>query len=402
MEQRRVGRQELKETFADRFGDASGAQLAVSPGRINLIGEHTDYNGGPVMPIAIDMCVEMVFRRRDDGMVVMHSVTTDDSGEFSIDDMESMKGSGWMCYPAGVLFMLREAGVEICGMEAVVGGNLPLGIGLSSSAALEVAVAVAQVHLASTKISRLDIARVCQKAEHEFAGVNCGIMDQFAAVIGSRKGPVYLECDSMKFKELPLPDDVAVVLCDTGVKHSLGASEYNKRRAECEEAFKFLSSKVRGLKSLSRMPLGEFRLLKKHLRPVVAMRVEHVITETKRTQEAARALAVSNPLQVGVLMNASHVSLRDNYEVTCPELDTLAEAAWDAMGVYGSRMTGGGFGGCTVTLVDREKVGELERSLRKAYMEAYKREPDMYVCNPHRGAYVKEYPDVNQEDVNDN
>jgi galactokinase len=244
------------------------------------------------------------------------------------------------------------------------------------------------VHLTSAKIDRLEVARLCQKAEHEFAGVKCGIMDQFAAVMGSRNGPVYLDCRTMKYRELPLQEGVAVVLCDTKVKHSLGSSEYNKRRAECEEALSILREHVKGLQYLAELPIGEFKLLRHHLREKVARRAEHVVTETRRTFEAAKALASSNPLQLGVLMNASHVSLRDSYEVSCAELDRLVEAAWDQDGVYGSRMTGGGFGGCTVTLADRRQVEKLEGKLEEAYTEAFNTVPDVYVCAPQRGAYV--------------
>ncbi len=388
MSTRKESLEELGKAFAERFGSGDGPLFSVAPGRVNIIGEHTDYNGGPVMPLAIDMCVELAFRKRDDRRVVLHSTTESDPVEFSLDDLESMKGKGWGAYAAGVCFMLGKAGVEPRGMDGMAGGDLPVGIGLSSSAALEVAVAAAQVHLASAKLDRLEIARVCQMAEHEFAGVKCGIMDQFAAVMGSRKGPVYLDCRTMAYRELPFPRGLSVVLCDTGVKHSLGTSEYNKRRAECEEALAVMKEHVKGLECLAQLPLGEFKLLKHYLRDKVAWRTEHVITETRRTFEAAKALASSNPLQLGVLMNASHESLRDHYEVSCPELDTLARAAWDADGVYGSRMTGGGFGGCTVTVADSGKVEKLAESLREAYTEAFGREPGIYVCAPQRGAYV--------------
>ena len=375
-------------SFADAFGGEGELLFSVAPGRVNIIGEHTDYNGGPVMPLAIDMCVELAFRKRDDRKVVLRSTTQGDPVEFFLDDLESMKEKGWGAYAAGVCFMLGKAGVEPCGMDGMVGGNLPVGIGLSSSAALEVAAAAAQLHLASAKMERLEIARVCQMAEHEFAGVKCGIMDQFAAVMGSRKGPNYLNCSTMEYKELPFPRGLSVVLCDTGVKHELGASEYNRRREECEEALSIMKEHVKGLTCLAELPLGEFRLLKHHLREKVARRAEHVVTETRRTFEAAKALASSNPLQLGVLMNASHESLRDHYEVSCPELDTLARAAWEADGVYGSRMTGGGFGGCTVTVADSGKVETLAEVLKEAYTEAFGREPGIYVCGPQRGAYV--------------
>ncbi|GAF69180.1 unnamed protein product, partial [marine sediment metagenome] len=295
MEDRKTSRKQLVSAFSDRFGGTDGAFVSVAPGRVNLIGEHTDYNGGPVMPIAIDMCVEMAFRRRQDRRIVLFSELVDEPVDFSLDELESMKRKGWGAYPAGVCFMLREAGVEPCGMEGIVGGNLPLGIGLSSSAALETAAAVAQTHLTSAKLPRLEIAKLCQKAEHEFAGVKCGIMDQFAAMVGSREGPIYLDCRTMEYKELPIQQDVAVVLCDTRVKHSLGSSEYNRRRAECEEALSLFAEHIKGLECLAQIPLGEFRALRRHLPSVIAKRTEHVITETKRTREAARALSNSNP-----------------------------------------------------------------------------------------------------------
>lgn len=378
----------LVRVFKEHFGGAENAFIAVSPGRFNLIGEHTDYNGGPVMPMAIDMCVEMVFRERRDRRVVLFSELVDEPLEFSLDDLESMKKNGWGAYVAGVCFMLKEAGTEPIGMEGVIGGNLPIGIGLSSSAALEVAVAVSQVRLSSAEIDKMEVAKLCQKAEHEFAGVRCGIMDQFAAVVGSAKGPVYLDCLTMDYKELSLPRDVVAVLCDTRVKHNLGSSEYNTRRADCEEAFSFFAGHVKGLKCLARLPLGEFRMLAHRLPHRVARRVKHIITETKRTREAMNALSASNPMQVGVLMNASHASLRDDYEVSCAELDTLVTAAQETNGVYGSRMTGGGFGGCTVTLVDEGCVEKLKKNVTDVYQAAFDRKPDIYVCGPQEGAYV--------------
>jgi len=381
-------------TFASRFGDSEGAGLARAPGRVNIIGEHTDYNGGFVLPMAIARDTLVAFKPNGTRTVHVHSMTFDESSEFSLEDVRAGAGPAWRPYVAGVAGAFQEANVSVPGLDMVVHSTVPIGGGLSSSAALEVSTALAFLAAAGVRLEKKKIALICQRAENAYAGMNCGIMDQYVALFGQKGAAVKLDCRALEHELVPLEVDSArFVVCDTGVRHELASSEYNKRRRECEEgaraAGKILGRDVAALRDLEPEDLPA---LEGRLDPVVFRRVRHVVTEDRRVHEAARAMAARDCAGLGELMNASHDSLRDDYEVSCAELDTLVEVARSHSGVFGSRMTGGGFGGCTITLVDAERVEHFREEVARAYERTTGRIPAATVCTPEAGAAVLREP----------
>lgn len=345
-----------------------------APGRVNLIGEHTDYNDGFVFPAAINFDTTITASPRTDRRVNLTSAQ--EKGESGF-DLDSMARTGtWIDYVQGVAFELEAAGYRLVGADLHVDGQVPIGAGLSSSAALEVAAGLTLSSLARRRLSRLELAKICQRAENEFVGLRCGIMDQFIACHGVAGKALLLDCRSLEYRLLPIPQTVRLVVCNTMVKHELAGSEYNARRADCEAGARALGvATLRDAKSLDHARLEER----------IYRRCRHVLTENLRAQHAASALDQSDLRTFGRLMAESHASLRDDYEVSCSELDTMVELAAGLEGVYGARMTGGGFGGCTINLVQTNHVEEFRQHMIERYERSTGVRPDVYVCTPSDG-----------------
>ena len=375
---------DLQAKFTERFGGTS--RLYRAPGRVNLIGEHTDYNEGYVMPVAIDLSCWVAIGPRDDRKLAIYSENLDESVERNLANPSLDPSQTWSDYPIGVAAILQQAGYSLQGANLYIRSEVPLGAGLSSSAALEVSVGYALPRVSGYDIEPLQLALLCQRAENEFVGARCGIMDQFTACHGQTGKALMLDCRSLAYRPLVLPKSVALVVCNTKVKHELASSEYNLRRAECEEAVRLLAEAlphVRALRDLNRRELEQHR---SRLTPILYKRAHHVVTENERVNSAATALEQGDIGAFGELMRASHRSLRDDYQVSCPELETMVEIADGQRGNYGSRLTGGGFGGCTINLVDLEHVAEFQRRVAEAYYSATGLCTDIYLLQASQGA----------------
>ena len=365
-------------------------RIARGPGRVNLIGEHVDYNGGFVLPIAIDRDVSIAFRPNGTDRMRLYSMDFDQEAEFGLDAHEFDEDKRWTNYVRGVAKCLQDAGRETRGFDGVIQGNVPIGSGLSSSAAFEVASALTFLDLSGQTMDRKDLALLCQRAENTFVGVNCGIMDQFISIHGQAGHAVLIDCRSLDHRLVPLGDgSVKIVVCDTGVKRELAASAYNERRAQCEEAARVLNDAVGGIEMLRDVSMDVLEAHSGKLDPVVLKRARHVVSEDDRTTAAVGVLNTGDLAEFGRLMNGSHDSLRDDYEVSCKELDAMVHAARALDGVYGARMTGAGFGGCTVNLVAPEAVDEFCERVPQAYQQATSLEAKLYVCDPAQGARVE-------------
>lgn len=357
-----------------------------APGRVNLIGEHTDYNDGFVMPAAIDRSVYVRVWSREDRKLAIRSENFSDQVEFDLDEPNPQPRGHWSDYVVGVAVMLERAGHRLRGAHLHIRGEVPLGSGLSSSAAIEVATACALTANSHLTIDRRELALLCQKAENEFVGARVGIMDQFVSFFGEAQKALMLDCRSLEFKLLPLPDTVNLVICNTMVKHALASSAYNERRAQCEAGVKFLSQWLPNVKALRDVTIEELEKFGRDLPDVVYRRCRHVITENARVISAAEALVQHDLQRFGELMAESHRSLREDYEVSSSELDLMVDLARYADGVYGARMTGGGFGGCTVNLVDTKKVEDFTRTIIKQYELITAVKPEIYICEASNGA----------------
>jgi galactokinase len=354
---------EIRELFRRRYGE--DCRLFRAPGRVNLIGEHTDYNDGFVMPAAIDFSCWVGVAPAADRVVQVHSCNFDESRAF---DLDRPQASGdWSDYVQGVAFMLEKSGYRLPGARMLVFSEVPIGGGLSSSAALEVAAGLGLLDLQLASWTRSELAQACRQAENEFVGARCGIMDQFVSCHGKAGHLVLLDCRSLEQKYLALPADASLVICNTMVKHAIAAGEYNVRRAQCEEGVRLLSSALPGLLALRNLPLEDLERFRELLPPAVHKRCRHVVSENQRVLAAAAALADRDLELLGKLMAASHQSLRDDYEVSSRELDLMVELANGIKGVYGARMTGAGFGGCTINLVDAEAVPAFTRRISEEY-----------------------------------
>jgi galactokinase len=365
--------------------------LVRAPGRVNLIGEHTDYNDGYVLPMAIDKSIVMAVRPRDDNVVRLFSMNFNQSSSFEIgEDIPRSDDAPWSNYVRGVAKMLFASGYRIKGMDAVIYGDIPIGSGLSSSAAMEVCAATAFEISSGLRIEDIELIRLSQRAENEFVGVRCGIMDQFISRLGRRGHALLIDCRTLSHRYIRMPDTgYEVVVFYTGVKRALSSSEYNTRRAQCEEGVSLISGYLPGIKALRDVGLQDFLELKEKLPPLVAMRCEHVIRENERTLKAAEALEMGDIQLFGRLMVESHESLRDLYEVSSRELDLAVELAMGVEGVLGSRMTGAGFGGCTVTIMRSESVEEFMRKVPEEYRRRTGIEPAVYPFKPEDGARVE-------------
>ncbi|HEV2834891.1 MAG TPA: galactokinase [Pyrinomonadaceae bacterium] len=357
-----------------------------APGRVNLIGEHTDYNDGFVMPAAIDRSVFVRVWPREDRKLEIRSENFNDVVEFDLDQKYPAPRRHWSDYVIGVAVVLERAGYRLSGAFLHIRGEVPLGAGLSSSAAVEVATACALAAVSHHTIDGRELALLCQKAESEFVGAHVGIMDQFVALFGEAQRALLLDCRSLEFSLLPLPDTVNLVICNTMVKHALASSAYNERRAQCEEGVRILAKSLPHIKALRDVTIEELELYKRDLPDMVYRRCRHVVTENARVLAAAEALEQHDLRQFGRLMGESHRSLRDDYEVSSKELDVMVELANKVDGVYGARMTGGGFGGCTVNLVAVEKVEEFKRIVSQEYEQVMRRKPEIYICQASNGA----------------
>lgn len=354
----------VRDGFEAQFGDTDKLSIAMAPGRVNLIGEYTDFNDGFVFPMTVDRGVYLAIRKRADTRVRVVSARYDERVEYELDQFESPKPGSWQSYVLGVVEELRLRGHLTHGFDAVVDGNLNLGAGLSSSAALEVATAVALQEIAGFDMSREDLVIMCQHVEHNYANVLCGIMDQFACGIGKQGHALLLDCRSLEYENVPVElGENRVVIISSEVKRSLASSAYNTRRAECQEAVEHFSQYDDSVRALRDVSAEMFAAHEDELSPLVRRRCRHVVAENKRTLDATTALKKGNLDDFGRLMVASHESLRDDFEVSCKELDLLVKIATNTPGVLGSRMTGAGFGGCTVSLVHDSAVPTLTENL---------------------------------------
>ncbi len=381
---RRVQSSNVRQRFEDVFG-GEPATVVRAPGRVNLIGEHTDYNDGYVLPVAIDRSVLVAAAPREDRQVVIHALDFGASTEFSLDAIEHDQVETWSNYQRGVAYFLEEQGIKLPGLNAVIVGDIPIGSGLSSSAAIEVSMAYTWQVLAGFELNRVELALLCQRAESEFVGINCGIMDQFVSALGQRHHALLIDCRSLDYQSVPLPTGAAIIVADTMKQRGLVDSEYNTRRRECEEGVRILQRFLPQVQALRDVPTGQFREYEGQLPENVRKRCRHIVYENERVLKSVAALQAGDLDAFGQLMNESHVSLRDDYEVSCVELDIMAEAAWRVDGVYGSRMTGAGFGGCTVSLVAEEAIEGFRDQVAAAYEEATGIVPQIYVCRAEDG-----------------
>jgi galactokinase len=376
--------EKVAEAFAHLYDGEP--RIYRAPGRINLIGEHTDYNEGFVMPVAIDFSTFVAIGKRDDTVLKIHSDTFKEDVAIDLSKAPPRRRKHWSDYPIGVAVKLKEAGHKISGADVLVHGEIPLGSGLSSSAAIEVSTGLGLLDISAQKIDRLQLAKICQKAENEFVGARTGMMDQFIACFGKAGNAVMLDCRSLDSQALPIPAEVKLVVCNTMVKHELASNEYNQRREECEAGVRILSSHLPQVKSLRDVSADDVDKFQNALGEVVFKRCRHVTTENARVRVAAESLQRRDLKKFGELMYKSHESLRDDYEVSCRELDVLVELAAQIDGVFGARMTGGGFGGCTVNLVTVSAVEEFTRKIKEGYAAATERDPEVYVCTAADGA----------------
>jgi galactokinase len=376
--------QALRERFARLFGEV--ARIYKAPGRVNLIGEHTDYNDGFVMPAAVGFYTWAAVAPRNDHKLIVRSENLNEQVELQLDQFPAKGRHHWSDYVIGVAKMLTESGVRLGGANVLLSGDVPQGAGLSSSASLEVAVCSALLGLAQHKLGCRDIALLCQRAENEFVGARCGIMDQFVSSHGRRDRALLLDCRSLEYRLLPLPHDVRLVICNTMVRHNIAHGEYNQRRAQCEEGAHLLAQRLPKVRALRDVTESDFAAVSQALPEVVRRRCRHVIGENERVIRAATALEHGDLVEFGRLMHESHDSLRQDFEVSCKELDLMVELSKNIRGVYGSRMTGGGFGGCTVNLVQKDCVDKFVTTVDEEYERATGIRPEIYVCVAADGA----------------
>lgn len=384
-------KKKLFDMFAELFGDSEGARFYFSPGRVNLIGEHTDYNGGHVFPCALTLGTYGAARKREDNKIHLYSMNLDSFGvvEASLDDLTNKKEYNWANYPLGVVWAFKEKGHTITsGFDMVIWGNIPNGSGLSSSASLEVLTGVILTDLFEIKdLSMTDLALIGQYSENNFNGCNCGIMDQFAVAMGKKDHAIFLDTSDLSYEYAPcVLDGAKIVITNSKVKHSLVDSAYNDRRNECAAALKALQSEL-DIQALGDLTPEEFEAHKSLIKDEIQLqRAKHAVYENQRTIDAVTALKAGDIESFGKLMNQSHISLRDDYDVSCEEIDILVDLAWKIPGVLGSRITGGGFGGCTVSIVKNESVDTFIETIGKTYLEKVGHAAEFYTVDIGDGA----------------
>ncbi len=383
--------EKLTAFFQERFGHAP-AHIARAPGRVNLLGEHVDYNDGFVLPAAIDRSTYLAFSLSDSDQTTLVAMDFNEETSFSPQSISS-KGQtdssplpDWAQYPAGVMWAIAEEKLSTWGMKGVYTSNVPRDSGLSSSASVEMAFMIAWQTLGGWTLPSMQRALLGQKAENQYVGVNCGIMDQFASACGVENKLLLLDCRSLEWKTLLLPEDISIVIADTTVRRKLTSGEYNKRRAACEEAVRLLKQDLPQIKALRDISVDDFNRRSGKLPTEIERRARHVVEEIQRSRQVEALLEEGDLQRFGKLMNDCHVSLRDLYEVSCPELDIMVRIAQSLNGCYGARLTGAGFGGCTVNLVAREKAEEFAQSLAILYESETRLHPEIYISHASNGA----------------
>jgi galactokinase len=379
------------QAFQNRFSQPP-LYVARAPGRVNLLGEHVDYNDGFVMPAAIDRDTCIAFSPASTDQTTLVAADFGEEACFTSETLPSKAQPDrshlpeWAFYPAGVAWALGGTGLSTPAMQAAFSSNIPRGSGLSSSASIELAFGVAWSSLGGWSLPPMQLALLGQKAENLYVGVNCGIMDQFASACGETDRVLLLDCRSLEYRTLPIPENTLIVVADTSVRRKLTSGGYNDRRAACEEAVRLLSRELPGIKALRDVSIGSFNRLS-HLLPVtVEKRARHIVEEIERTRQAIPLLEQGRAAEFGLLMNACHVSLRDHYEVSTPELDTMVQIAQSLPGCLGARLTGAGFGGCTVNLVTSDQADLFSRALGPEYERRTGLHPEIYICQASRGA----------------
>lgn len=384
---------DIKLAYRKKFGSEPEI-IAQAPGRVNLLGEHVDYNDGFVLPAAINRSVIFASSPRADNLVHIHPLDLGKQVVFDLANLEDKRdihgGSlpAWALYPAGVAWALTQKGYPVRGLNAVYRSNVPIGAGLSSSAAIEVGFAILWNKLGAWQAAPLEIAQVCQRAENAYVGVSCGLMDQFASACGVEGHALYFDTRTLAWEKAPVPGSTSIVIADSGVRRSLTTSAYNERRAACETAVDMLKQYMPHIGSLRDVPATEFAAFGYILPETIRKRAEHVVKEIARVQSAFSALQRDDRRAFGALMYAGHKSLRDLYEVSTPELDLLVALSRDITGIIGARLTGAGFGGCTVNLVESEKADAFIDELSKNYSSETGREAKVYLCQASEGAHI--------------
>lgn len=375
---------ELTQRFEKLFGDHP--RIFRAPGRVNLIGEHTDYNDGFVMPAAVGFSTYVAIAPRPDRKLVIHSEEFPGNVEFDLDHLPEQRTGAWCDYVLGVASVLQKHGHKLRGANLLVHGEVPIGAGLSSSAAVEVASALALMSLGDTQLPLPEVAKLCQEAENSFVGARVGIMDQFVSCIGKEGYAVLLDCRSLAFQSVPIPEGIHLAVCNTMVKHDHATGAYNTRREECEAAVRYFTKWNPGIRALRDVSVEMLDRQAQDLPATIGKRCAHVVRENQRTLDAAHALTDGDLIRVGRLMRESHNSLRDLYEVSCRELDIMVEAAESLLGFCGGRMTGGGFGGCTINLVREENAEDFAKQIAERYRQATGINPQVYLCSAQDGA----------------
>jgi galactokinase len=368
------------------FAAGEPALRCAAPGRVNLIGEHTDYSGGFVMPAAIDFRTIATIRPRTDGRIVLSSDNMNEQVSYPADPLPATAKQHWSDYPMGVAWSLAQQGVRVGAFELSLEGNVPLGAGLSSSASIEVATAFALLELAGATLPLATVALACQRAENAFVGARSGIMDQFIACAGQQDHALMLDTRSLEYRLLPIPPHVRLIICNSMVKHEHAGGQYNARREEVEEGTRILHRQIPSIVALRDATEAQLMECRQLMPENVFRRCRHIITENKRVELAASALERGDLAAFGILMAEAHRSFRDDFEASCSELDTLVEIASGIPGCYGARMTGGGFGGCTVNLVEESRADQFRRDIHARYRAITGIDADIYLCRASAGA----------------
>jgi galactokinase len=381
-----VQARDLAVEFAYRFGRSPTVSRA--PGRVNLIGEHTDYNDGFVMPSALEFATLTAASRRPDRRLQIYSMIMDETREFELDSPPPGPSGDWSDYVLGVALMLEGSGRTLSGADLLIWSDVPIGAGLSSSAALEVSCAHALLTESGLPFDPIEIAQLCQRAENDFVGMRCGVMDQYISCCGVAGHALLIDCRSLESRHVAIAPNLRLLIANSRVRHQHAGGEYNLRREACEEGVRLLSRYLGPIQALRDVTPQQLESKRRKLPELIYRRCRHIVTENARVLEAERALGSGDLVACGRAMNASHVSMRDDFEITCPEVDMLAGLAQTVKGVYGSRMTGGGFGGCTISLVEEWAVEKASQMLTDGYRIAMGRDVDIYVCAPSDGAQL--------------
>jgi galactokinase len=377
---------DLAVEFAYRFGRAP--TVSRGPGRVNLIGEHTDYNDGFVMPAALEFATLTAASRRPDRRLQIYSMIMDETREFDLDSPPAGPSGDWSDYVLGVALMLEGSGRTLSGADLIIWSDVPIGAGLSSSAALEVSCAHALLTESGLPFDPIEIAQLCQRAENDFVGMRCGVMDQYISCCGVAGHALLIDCRSLESRHVAIAPNLRLLIANSRVRHQHAGGEYNLRREACEEGVRLLSRYLGPIRALRDVTPKQLESKRRKLPELIYRRCRHIVTENARVLEAERALEAGDFVACGRAMNASHVSMRDDFEITCPEVDMLAGLAQNVKGVYGSRMTGGGFGGCTISLIEASAIDKASQMLTDGYRIAMGRDVDIYVCAPSDGAQL--------------